>query len=56
MKVKDFIKKLQGFNQEAKVLLGNDEELNTVYSDVEVAEYEDNSKIILWGNSGSEVE
>jgi len=59
MKIKDFIKKLKEFDQEAKVLLGSDEELNNVYSDVQVANYgsSDNSKnIVLWGNSGSEVD
>jgi len=59
MKIKDFIKKLKEFDQEATVLLGSDEELNNVFSDVQVANYgsSDNSKnIVLWGNTGSEVE
>lgn len=55
MKVKDFIKKLKKFDPEADVLLGGDEELNSVYSDVQVSRYVDNS-IVMWGNSGSEVE
>lgn len=63
MKIKQFIKELKGYNQEAEVFVGSDEELNIVYSDVETSYltgYEnqdtDNSKVVIWGNSGSEVE
>jgi hypothetical protein len=63
MKIKDFIKVLKGYNQEAEIFVSCDEELNTIYSDVETSYltgYEnqdtDNSKVVIWGNSGSEVE
>ena len=56
MKVKELIEKLSVFNQEAELLLSSDEELNVIYSDVEAQYYENKTKIVLWGNSGSEVE
>jgi len=56
MKIKEFIKKLQEFNQEAEVLVSSDEELNTIFNDVEVTYLTDRTSIIIWGNSGSELE
>jgi hypothetical protein len=59
MKVKEFIKKLNGFNPEARILVSCDEELNAIFSDIQ-AEYLDDgskdkkSKVVIWGNSGSE--
>ena len=60
MKVKEFINELKKFNQEAEILVSCDEELNTIYSDVQssyLTGYEnqdENSKVVIWGNSGSE--
>lgn len=56
MKVKDFIKKLKTYNQDAEVLVSCDEELNTLFRDVETDYFVDESKIVIWGNSGSETE
>jgi hypothetical protein len=60
MKVKEFIKELQKYNQEAEILLGCDEELNTIFKDVQCSYLgdsdEDNSQVVLWGNSGSELD
>jgi len=55
MKVKEFIKKLEQYNQEAQVFISSDEELNTIYEDVECEYYVDKSMVVLWGNSGSEI-
>lgn len=56
--VKALIEDLKGFPQDSRVLLSSDEELNTLYSDVQVATLSKQKKktIVLWGNSGSEVE
>lgn len=57
MKIKDFIKELKEYNQEAEVLVSSDEELNNIYSDVQTSYFEDGEKrIVIWGNSGSEIE
>jgi len=57
MKVKEFIKELQNYNPEAEILLGCDEELNTIFKDVQCSYLgEDNSQVVLWGNSGSELD
>ena len=56
MKVKDLIKELQSFSQEAEVLLSQDEELNAMFKDIQVATLSDRKNtIVMWGNSGSEV-
>lgn len=56
MKVKEFIKKLQTYNQEAEILVACDEELNAVYSSIQTSYLTNNSKVVIWGNSGSEIE
>lgn len=61
MKVKEFIKELEKFNGNAEILLGCDEELNTIYSDLELSyldgyQEETNNRVVMWGNSGSEVD
>lgn len=56
--VKDLIEDLKGYPQDSRVLLSSDEELNTLFTDVQVALLGDikNKKVVLWGNTGSEVE
>jgi hypothetical protein len=56
MKVKEFIKKLQEYNQEAEIFVSCDEELNSVYKDVQAEYLDDEQKVVIWGNSGSEVD
>ena len=56
MKVKELINWLNGFKKEAEVFISSDEELNIIYSDVQVAYLENDKAIIMWGNSGSEVD
>lgn len=61
MKVKELIKLLNGFKPEAEVLLSCDEELNTLFSDVQLSNLENSrtkteDMIVMWGNSGSEVD
>lgn len=56
MKVKEFITKLQTFNPEAEILLSCDEELNTIFSDVQADYLEEGEyQVVMWGNSGSEI-
>lgn len=54
MKVKDFIKKLETFDQEKEIRVSCDEEWNTIFTEVEVQQdgYTDN--IVIFGLSGSE--
>jgi len=54
MKIKELIKKLKLLNQDEKIVLSSDEELNTLYEDIQVEELETYGYVI-WGNSGSEV-
>lgn len=61
MNVKELIVKLYPIykkNKEADILLSSDEELNTMFKDIEVAELTDMGKetYVIWGNSGSEVD
>lgn len=61
MKVAELIKKLNRFKPDMVVVLGSDEELNTLFSDVQVATLNPSVKgkedrVVIWGNSGSEVE
>ena len=56
MKVKELIIALRKFDQESDIFLGSDEELNTIYKDIAMSYLEDQSKVVLWGNSGSEVQ
>jgi len=53
MKIKELIKKLKLLNQDEKIVLSSDEELNTLYEDIQVEELETYGYVI-WGNSGSE--
>jgi len=55
MKIKEFIKKLKDFNQEAEVFISSDEELNTIYKDLDMSYLGDREQIVIWGNSGSEI-
>jgi len=60
MKIKELIKHLVQFEQEAEFLISSDEELNTLYKDFEIAVLgEDDSdvkEVVIYGLSGSEVE
>ncbi len=56
MKVKELIKELQKCEPEHEVLVSSDEELNTLYSNVEVALLEGETRVVIYGLSGSEVE
>jgi hypothetical protein len=61
MKVKEFISQLKAYNQEAEILVSCDEELNTIYSDVQSSyltgeDDNDTTKVVIWGSSGSETE
>ena len=60
MKIKELIKHLKQFEQEADVLVSSDEELNTLYKNFEVAVYgkddSDVEEVVIYGLSGSEVE
>lgn len=60
MTVKRLIEKLKTFNPEAKVYIGSDEELNSIYESVAIdvlieSEMEKEEKYVLYGLSGSEV-
>ena len=55
MKIKELIKNLEQYNQEAQVFISSDEELNTIYEDLMGGYLEDKTKVVLWGNSGSEL-
>jgi len=57
MKIKNLIELLKQYDQEAQVFIGSDEELNNIFEDVQVATMDSNElKVIVWGNSGSEVD
>lgn len=61
MKIKDLIKELKEFDGEAEVYIASDEELNSVFRDIDYSEYrlsedDEKTRVVLWGNSGSEVE
>jgi hypothetical protein len=58
VKVRDLIADLKGFPQDARVLLSGDDDLNNLFSDVQAATLAHQKKktVVLWGNSGSEVE
>jgi len=55
MIIKELIEKLKLLNQDEKIVLSCDEELNTLFEDIQIAELETYGYVI-WGNSGSEVE
>jgi hypothetical protein len=54
MKVKDLIMKLQQYDKEAVICVGSDEELNSVFTEIEVDEYETNA-VVIFGLSGSDL-
>jgi len=56
MIIKELIKKLSTLKQDNDILLSSDEELNTIYRDIEICEIEDENKYCLFGLSGSEEE
>lgn len=56
MKIKEFINTLKGLDPEKEILLSCDEELNTLFKDLQIAELENTNYYVIWGNSGSEVE
>ena len=64
MRVRQLIELLGQFNREADVLVSCDEELNTLYRDVQVSKLvmdgdtddKGENHIVIWGNSGSEAD
>ena len=56
MKVSELILKLQVLKQDVLVTCSADEELNTVFKDIEIAYLEGEDKIVIWGNPGSEID
>lgn len=56
MKVKEFIERLKRVNPSADVLVSSDEELNSLFSGIEISYLEDKSTIVIFGLSGSEIE
>lgn len=60
MKVKELIEELNKYEQNADILVSSDEELNTIYSFIDLSylgeEDEDNERVVIWGCSGSEVD
>lgn len=56
MKIKELIEKLQTLNQNKEILLSSDEELNTLFEDIQIAGLKENDGYVIWGNSGSEKE
>lgn len=54
MKIKEFIEHLKKFNPEAEILVSCDEELNTIFTDIQAENLEDENSVVIWGNSGSE--
>ena len=55
MKIKELITELTKCEQEKEILLSCDEELNTLFRNIEVCILEDEDKYCLYGLSGSEV-
>ena len=48
---------LEQFKDNVNVLLSSDEELNTLFKDIQIAKLSDKKNtIVIWGNSGSEVD
>lgn len=58
VKVRALIRELFKFPPDADVLLSSDEELNTLFRDVQVAQLgkPEQKQVVLWGNSGSETD
>lgn len=54
MKVKELIAKLQEGNcLDYDIVLGSDEELNTIYTDIEIGTL-GKKKLVMWGNTTEE--
>ena len=53
MTVKELILVLKNYDQDGQVLVSSDEELNTLFSDVQLAILDEKS-IVIYGLSGSE--
>ena len=61
MKIKELIEKLKVLEQNSEILVSCDEELNTLFSDFEVSEFqvtekETKKRYVIFGLSGSEIE
>ena len=60
MEVKELIKKLETFEQNAKILVSSDKELNCLFNDFEVSELDNGegkkNDVVIFGLSGSEEE
>lgn len=58
MKVNELIQHLKQFPQNSEVVISSDEEMNTLYTNFQVAILEDvkNPSIVFFGLSGSELE
>jgi ribonucleotide monophosphatase NagD (HAD superfamily) len=58
MKVKELREYLKSFDQDAEVFVANDEELNEIMTEFEVAvlENEENLEVVIYGLSGTEKE
>lgn len=59
MKVKELIKTLKTFDQEADILVASDEELNIVFKGFEVMLYGDTDEennVVIFGLSGQELD
>ncbi len=60
MTIRELVIELLKHNQRAQIVLGSDEELNTMFRDIEVAELTDETtngtetKAVIYGLSGSE--
>lgn len=56
MKVKELMHELAKFNPEQEIIISSDEELNTTFTKLEVADLEDRETptAVIYGLSGSE--
>lgn len=56
MKARNLIAQLMQIDKDATILVSSDEELNTLYKDVQIAKLSDMpNTYVIWGNSGSEI-
>lgn len=59
MKVKELIKELKTFGQDKEVLIASDEELNSLFTGLQVADYgmeKPTKEVVIYGLSGTEKE
>jgi hypothetical protein len=57
MKIKELIKELQKYNQDADILFSSDEEFNCLRSEGQVAVINDEeTKVAIYGLDGTEIE